>query len=41
MMHAKGRRFAQAERKLCGSLDRDLATCPIFIPFNAELEARR
>jgi ERF superfamily len=38
----QGRRFAQAARKLCGSLRyRDLATCPTFISLNAELVACR
>jgi hypothetical protein len=37
------RRFAQAARNLCGSLEqrRDLATCPTFILLNAELVACR
>src|SRR6516162_9439836 len=39
----QGRRFAQAARKLCGSLEqrRGLGTCPTFIPLNAELVACR
>src|ERR1700757_4851810 len=39
----QGRRFAQTALKQCGSLEqrRDLATCPTFIPLNAELVACR